>query len=302
MQFAQAQNQAAETGFAKVLDPIKSSYSELETAQKNVISPLDLYKTQEQEAGLPARREAVGKLRSETTRLSMLLDSLEPDVNNRLANVMTTQSQRNRVVASEGEPLRRALGQTGLLLSNEAQDLAGAEGRAVQLTGLASEGQQQRLRPFETRLGGQQYTGGLELGMLKDRLARESGGFETEYGLAKKIEAEQRNLAQEKELAKYRAGLTKGTGGSDFNTLLQYLDKLRGGGDKETKPTTPPGGGGGGKDYKATLDSIFAPAKIPLYPGAGNNNLSGGQLYGFGQGGYGPQIGQPSNNAGSLRF
>lgn len=231
---AQGVNQTQVSEVKKLFDPFTAAQTEYETALGRLENPYDIYKGLETEQGVPQRQEQIFKLREQTDNLTNLLDTLDEDVTSRLSGTLTTAAQRNRVVAAEGQPIRENLGRLGTVLTREEQNLNDVLGRITNLTQLKVAGQEQGLRPFESRLEGLRFTIPQQTELLRDRLTREFGSKEADRLLKEAKAAEEREFARQKELERMR-----GSYSSSANQILANLLAQQNRKPTEPKPAKP---------------------------------------------------------------
>lgn len=235
---AQSRTQTEETG--RILEPYRQGLGEYVEALGRQASPLDLYRQFEEEAGVPGLRRTVEGLRGEVFKVEDLLSTLEKDIMARTERLDVSEAARRRIEAFEGEPLREQL--TGLTtgLGREETVLSEAMGRAGMLTGYGVEAERQKLAPYTAKLEGEKYIGGIEIGTLSDRLAREMTGFtedrqaqlelimdkvtrgrqlsDREWQQARDLEAEAREFERQKQIIRLEAS----TRASSENRITPY--------------------------------------------------------------------------------
>lgn len=176
----------------------------------------DMYGRLQEQLGIPGLTQSFQNVQGEIYNVKDMLDRLDENVTSRALGTMTTEAQRQRQIAAEGDPLRTALARLGTGLEPIAQALSGAQGQLSTLLQLNVQQQDKDMKPIE-----------LQINSLSDRFAREMTGFteskqttldalmdkinrdrqlsDREWQLAQQLAAEERDFARQKELAKIQA-------------------------------------------------------------------------------------------------
>lgn len=128
--------------------------------------PSAIFSRLEQERGVPQIRERTKGLRQQVGEAEALLEKLPGDVTGRVAGTMTTQGQRNRILAKEQIPITENLQALSRLLGTESANLGEAMQAVGDITSSELTAQQQSLEPDRLRIS-----------MLSDRAARELSAF-----------------------------------------------------------------------------------------------------------------------------
>jgi hypothetical protein len=142
----------------------------------------DLYTRLNTQLGIPDISNQLQTYKDQIYRVKGLLDSLDDNVTSRTQGTLTTEAQRNRIIASEADPLNNELGRLGTGAQPFADMLTSAQGQLSALLPLYVQQQEKELSPLE-----------LQINSLGDRYAREISGFtanreETFNALADKLD------------------------------------------------------------------------------------------------------------------
>jgi len=127
----------------------------------------DAYGRLKTEAGIPDLQKQVDVYKGEIYKVKDLLDRLDEDITTRTKGSFTNESQRNRQVAAEGDPLRTSLSRLGTAATPFMERLSSAMGEVGTMLGLTREEQAKELEPIKLRINA-----------ATDRFAREISGFE----------------------------------------------------------------------------------------------------------------------------
>lgn len=248
----------------------------------------DMYTRLQNELGIPGLNQSFQQVQGEIFNVKNMLDRLDENVTSRALGTMTTEAQRQRQIAAEGDPLRTALARLGTGLEPITQALSGAQGQLSTLLQLNVQQQDKDMKPIELQINAisdrfaREMTGFTEskqttLDALMDKIDRERQLSDREWQLAQQLAAEERDFARQKELAKIQAsaaanylpastGYNYGTPSSQGSSLNlgQYMPSV------------------------ATLRVSNSPG-ISLTPASGGNILQGGGGISL-QGGSGMQL------------
>lgn len=217
----------------------------------------DLYTRLQGELGIPALSEQTQNYKNEIYRTQALLDKLPDDVTSRTQGTYTTEAQRDRIIAAEGDPLRTSIGRLGTGLQPFADMLTGAQGQLSTLLPLYEQQQQKDLSPLELQINSvserfaREITGftdskQTQLDAILDKLNRDRTLSDREWQAAQDLAKEERDYQHNLSLAKVAASSNAGN----------YL------------------GGGGGTPNPATLPSVRSLPTLSM----GSSNNAGGVL------------------------
>lgn len=190
-------------------------YAKIRGSQESLTSVYDRYA---KEAGLGDLRGGINAFTTESSKVKALLDSLDQDVNSRTTGSFTTEAQRNRMKAAEGDTLRTSLSR----LASGLDPLVQAYGLASQDIGarvnLTSQDQDRALEAtrmrfevlpdqFAREITGFNQSKQQELGTLMDKIQYERDITQREWERAQQLAAEEREFARQKQLMQYKAQL-----------------------------------------------------------------------------------------------
>lgn len=117
-------------------------------------SPVDVYNNAVSTLGIPDVRTNVTSLRKQIADTTALLNALPESVTGRTSGSLTTEAQRQRILATERAPLDQANQQYSTNYNMESQNLNDLLGQANTQTGLVTQGQDRISQALQTR-----YTG-----------------------------------------------------------------------------------------------------------------------------------------------
>ncbi len=138
--------------FAKQLSSSEDLYLQaLEKRMGEREKPLDIYSRLEQQVGLPDLRTTAKSLSKEIASTEDILDSIEGSVAGRTRQSLVTESQRQRIISSERLPHEQNLAKLATGLGRVGQQIGLASQGIAAKAGLALQGQQQELEPFQLR-------------------------------------------------------------------------------------------------------------------------------------------------------
>lgn len=140
------------------------------TAASNAQEKLpDLYTRLQNEAGIPDLTNQLQTYKDQIYRTKDLLDQLDDNVTSRTRGTLTTEAQRNAIIAQESNPLNTTLSRLGTGMQPIVDQLTGAQGQLSTLLPLYEQQQEKDLDPLK-----------MQIDSLSDRFARELTGFTTE--------------------------------------------------------------------------------------------------------------------------
>jgi hypothetical protein len=126
----------------------------------------DAYGRLKTEAGIPDLQKQVDVYKTEIYKVKDLLDRLDEDITSRTRGTFTSEAQRNRQVAAEGDPLRTSLSRLGTAATPYMERLSSAMSEVGTMLGLTKDEQTKELEPIKMRINA-----------TTDRFAREITGF-----------------------------------------------------------------------------------------------------------------------------
>lgn len=124
------------------------------------------YKRLGVEAGVPELSKTIGGFKGQIADLQGMISSLDDNITERTKGTFTSEAQRNRMVAYEGEDLNKQLGAVGTAMSPFTEQLSAAQSNIATMLGLTQADQQKELQPLIMQIDG-----------LSDRFAREMTGY-----------------------------------------------------------------------------------------------------------------------------
>lgn len=201
-----------------------------------------IYQRLRTEQGLPELEQQAGVFKEQIFKTKDLLDRLDEDINARTVGTFTTEAQRRRQIAAEGEPLRTQLGRLGTGLEPISERLTAGLGQVSTLLGLESSERERTLKPLEMRIGalsdrfareitGYTQSSQNELTALLDKLENERRLEQREWERVQQLAAEEREFARQKALAR-----------SNVSAAGQYLQPRQA--QAQPSATRKPSGGG----------------------------------------------------------
>lgn len=172
-----------------------------------------MYSRLKGELGIPGLQQTFGQVQGEIFKVKDMLDRLDENVTSRSLGTMTTEAQRQRAIAAEGDPMRNNLGRLATGLEPVAQALSGAQGELSNMMTLGSEQQERELEPLKMRINSlsdrfaREMTGFSEgkqttLDALVDKVERERFLSDRDWELAQSLAKEERDFAKQKELTR----------------------------------------------------------------------------------------------------
>lgn len=168
-----------------------------------------IYQRLRTEQGLPELEQQAGIFKEQIFRTRGLLDRLAEDINARTAGTFTSEAQRRRIEAAEGESLRNQLGRLGTGLEPISERLTAGLGQVSTLLGLESSERERALKPLEMRVSalsdrfareitGYTQSSQNELTALLDKLENERRLEQREWERVQQLAAEEREFARQK--------------------------------------------------------------------------------------------------------
>ena len=202
---------AVESLLAKQKAEQEGLFGQYETAVSGQEALPTLYGRLQTELGIPELQQQADIFKGEIYTVRDLLDRLDEDINARTQGTFTTEAQRRRQTAAEGEDLRNQLGRLGTGLEPVAERITGAQGELGNLLGLTVQQQAKELQPLELRIGAlsdrfsREITGFTtakqnELNAVLDKLERDRYLSDRDWQLAQQLAAEERAFARQKAL------------------------------------------------------------------------------------------------------
>lgn len=126
----------------------------------------DAYGRLKTQAGVPDLQKQLDVYKTEIYKVKGLLDQLDENINERTKGTFTSEAQRNRQVAAEGDPLRTSLSRLGNAAQPYMERLSSAMSEVGTMLGLTKDEQTKELEPIKLRISA-----------TTDRFAREISGF-----------------------------------------------------------------------------------------------------------------------------
>jgi hypothetical protein len=163
----QEQNKAREELLARQKAEEEGLFGDFEKKLAGQEKLTDAYGRLKSEAGIPDLQKQVDVYKGEIYKVKDLLDRLDEDITARTKGTFTSESQRNRQVAAEGDPLRTSLSRLGTAATPFMERLSSAMSEVGTMLGLTREEQAKELEPLKLRINAS-----------TDRFAREISGFE----------------------------------------------------------------------------------------------------------------------------
>jgi len=233
-----------------------TALNQLLKAMEGRQQPLDIYKSFETEAGLPAYREVSRTLSGEIANLEDIISGIPKQISDTTRESIITQGQRENLIQAKRQPQVEALVKLSTNLGRVGDLINLASQGVITKTQLAVEGAKQGIEPYQ-----------LKMSVLADRNARLSSGFQidrsskldelfakftrqnqlddAEWGLANQLASEERNYLKELQTTAASLG-AKLTGNEDANTLLTLI------GQESAKQLAKTGGGTEGEREAAS--------------------------------------------------
>jgi hypothetical protein len=203
-----------------------------------------LYQRLNTELGIPDLSSTVQGYKNQITKVQQLLGNLDADLASRTKGTMTTEAQRNRLIAAEGSPLRSELSNLGYAMAPSAELLSGAQGTLGTLLNLNVQQQEKELKPLELQISSisdrfsREITGFTTqrqgtLDVLMDKLNRERTLSDREWELAQDLAAEEREYARQKaqsatNLSQYLGNQTTTPSATSSRTANDWSNLLQG--------------------------------------------------------------------------
>lgn len=260
--------------FAKQLNTDQNNiFKEYLGAVQQQDSPLDIYRSLLDESGIPTLQKTAGSLQGQINNLEDSIDRAKSNVEATTQNSFVTEGQRAGMVEARRAPLLENISGLSRDLGRVQQSIDAGKSDVSNITGLALQGQELALRPFEMQIemasdqSARLMTGfsadrQSQLDILMNKLQREYQLEDREWELANQLAAEERAFSRQKDMLKLQYEQEGGSGGllsvGEGTTLF----------DPKTNsvvykaPKTYKGGGGGGavnpfKYTKPPLSSFF---------------------------------------------
>lgn len=175
-----------------------------------------LYSRLENELGIPELSGDMQIFKDQIYSVRDLIDRLDEDVNTRTTGTFTTDEQRRRQIAAEGEPLRNQLGRLGTGMEPLVDRINSATGQLGTMMNLNVQQQERDLEPVKMRIEAisdrfaREITGFTsnkqnELTALMDKLQRQRQLSDRDWELAQQLASEERAFDREKQLIGMRA-------------------------------------------------------------------------------------------------
>lgn len=189
------------------------NFSDLSGSQESLVS---VFNRAQEERGIDDIRGAINTFTDQTNTVQGLLNSLDDDIDSRTRGTFTTESQRNRQIAAEGEDLRGQLGDLGSGLNPLLQNYQFLQNDVGQVVDLTYQDQQKQLEPlrmkmevmpdrFAREITGYNQDKENELSALFSKLQREQSLADQEFQRLQQLEAESRAFEREKQLFQLQA-------------------------------------------------------------------------------------------------
>lgn len=271
-------------------DSLFGQYTTASNAQEKLP---DLYKRLQTEAGIPELSNQLQVYKDQIYRTKDLLDRLDEDVTSRTQGTLTSEAQRNRIIASEANPLETQLSRLGTGMQPISDQLTGAQGQLSALLPLYMQQQEKELDPIK-----------MQINSLSDRFARELTGFTTQrentlnalmdgitrgrqlddaqLAEAQKLAAEEREFARQRALAAQAASYQIGNGGagasgaagnaptsqqaSDYNFVKNLVSQVQGGDGNTAKLIIEQARAGNARS-KEIMRAFYAMQNMPVPAG-----------------------------------
>lgn len=204
----------------------QKALANLKATQKTSQNPAALLATQEQQLGVQGARDTVKGLRGAIDSSTKLLKQVAPSVMGRTGGSLVTAAQAARQIQNEQAPISENLSYQTNDYGRATEDLSGLEGRALQASNLAYQGQQDKLsylqNLYNTMYGREQDA--------KDRAFAKKQFKESRRQFNKSLQEQRRARAAS-------SGGGGGSGGIDLGSALGSL--FSGGGDSKGKKANP---------------------------------------------------------------
>lgn len=266
-----------------------------ETLRGNQEQLPGMYGRLKTELGIPELQGTFQQVQGEIYNVKNLLDHLDEDIQSRALGTFTSDAQRRRISAAEGDVLRTNLGRLGTGLEPIAQALTGAQGELSAQLQLGIQQQERELEPIKLRINAisdrfaREITGFTSnkqttLDALVDKIERDRQLSDREWELAQQLAAEERDFSRKKELARISASQAaanylpsrsvstparQSSGGLNLSSFMPQQQKLTVQGSSGSGNILQPAGGG---------NRLQGGSGINLQGGGGFNLQGGGGI------------------------
>lgn len=212
-----------------------SLWGEVGQFDKNYKNPLDIYNAALENLGISDARTRVSSLRQALIDNQNLLDKLSGNIAQRTQNTVMTQAQRDKLYATEAQPIMQQGEQINRQFGAASADYQGILGEAQTQTQFESEGQRERRAALLDRLRiaiertdneekKRQWQAEYDRQVAKDR--QDQANWEREFAL------KQQSLAQSRSSGGggggSRGGGGGGGGGSSADPMGEFLSYISG--------------------------------------------------------------------------
>lgn len=183
---------------------------------KSYQNPVDIYNKALTDMGVVDVRTNVTNLRKALSDNQALLDALPGNIQQRTSNSLVSEAQRQRLVASEAEPLQSAAGKIGANLATESANYQDLLAQAGTQAGYAIQGQQEQRQALIDRL---------QIAKDNAKTAEEKRQFDAQLKLEKAKFAETKRQFNVQQAAKSTGGGGGGGGGGGKTPAPKKISK-----------------------------------------------------------------------------